>query len=157
MHPIHNRGSLPQRLARRVTRHPRPETRKQLRDRPRQPSDIQSGAHIHAPTSAPPVSAPATAATAPGPSARLIETLRDGDMDGQLPRTTIGIGLPFIYPPFAALVPALWVTACHPALRAEQTGRSASPCAVRRGKRPAALLQGSGRLHLPGQVAGRQR
>ncbi|NNH73119.1 DUF2029 domain-containing protein [Nocardia uniformis] len=34
-----------------------------------------------------------------------IETLRDGgDMYGQLPETTIGIGLPFIYPPFAALV-----------------------------------------------------
>lgn len=34
-----------------------------------------------------------------------IETLRDGgDMYGQLPQTTIGIGLPFIYPPFAALV-----------------------------------------------------
>lgn len=27
-----------------------------------------------------------------------------GDMYGQLPQTTIGIGLPFIYPPFAALV-----------------------------------------------------
>src|SRR6478672_7713486 len=34
-----------------------------------------------------------------------IEALRDGaDMYGQLPQTTIGIGLPFIYPPFAALV-----------------------------------------------------
>ncbi|MFI6869001.1 glycosyltransferase 87 family protein [Nocardia sp. NPDC050406] len=34
-----------------------------------------------------------------------IETLREGgDMYGQLPQTTIGIGLPFIYPPFAALV-----------------------------------------------------
>ncbi|WP_459956805.1 glycosyltransferase 87 family protein [Nocardia sp. IFM 10818] len=34
-----------------------------------------------------------------------VETLRDGgDMYGQLPQTTIGIGLPFIYPPFAALV-----------------------------------------------------
>lgn len=34
-----------------------------------------------------------------------IETLRDGgDLYGQLPKTTIGIGLPFIYPPFAALV-----------------------------------------------------
>ncbi len=33
-----------------------------------------------------------------------IETLRDGgDMYGHLPQTTIGIGLPFIYPPFAAL------------------------------------------------------
>lgn len=32
------------------------------------------------------------------------EALRDGaDMYGQLPPTTIGIGLPFIYPPFAAL------------------------------------------------------
>ncbi|MFE7797928.1 glycosyltransferase 87 family protein [Nocardia sp. NPDC057440] len=34
-----------------------------------------------------------------------IEALRDGaDMYGQLPQTTIGIGLPFIYPPFAAVV-----------------------------------------------------
>ncbi len=34
-----------------------------------------------------------------------IEALRDGaDMYGQLPQTTLGIGLPFIYPPFAALV-----------------------------------------------------
>ncbi|MEV0028400.1 glycosyltransferase 87 family protein [Nocardia sp. NPDC050793] len=34
-----------------------------------------------------------------------VETLRHGgDMYGQLPQTTIGIGLPFIYPPFAALV-----------------------------------------------------
>ncbi|MGN2636365.1 glycosyltransferase 87 family protein [Nocardia takedensis] len=33
-----------------------------------------------------------------------VETLRDGgDMYGQLPQTTLGIGLPFIYPPFAAL------------------------------------------------------
>ncbi|MBF6355031.1 DUF2029 domain-containing protein [Nocardia higoensis] len=34
-----------------------------------------------------------------------IDALRHGgDMYGQLPQTTIGIGLPFIYPPFAALV-----------------------------------------------------
>lgn len=34
-----------------------------------------------------------------------IETMRNGgDMYGSLPQTTIGIGLPFIYPPFAALV-----------------------------------------------------
>ncbi|MBF6132314.1 DUF2029 domain-containing protein [Nocardia otitidiscaviarum] len=34
-----------------------------------------------------------------------IDTLRrGGDLYGQLPQTTIGIGLPFIYPPFAALV-----------------------------------------------------
>lgn len=34
-----------------------------------------------------------------------VETLRHGgDMYGQLPQTTLGIGLPFIYPPFAALV-----------------------------------------------------
>ncbi|WP_228822043.1 MULTISPECIES: glycosyltransferase 87 family protein [Nocardia] len=34
-----------------------------------------------------------------------VEALRHGgDMYGQLPQTTIGIGLPFIYPPFAALV-----------------------------------------------------
>jgi len=34
-----------------------------------------------------------------------VDALRDGgDMYGQLPQTTIGIGLPFIYPPFAALV-----------------------------------------------------
>ncbi|MFD4440116.1 glycosyltransferase 87 family protein [Nocardia sp. NPDC058519] len=33
-----------------------------------------------------------------------IEAMRDGaDMYGQLPKTTIGIGLPFIYPPFAAI------------------------------------------------------
>ncbi|MBH0775584.1 glycosyltransferase 87 family protein [Nocardia bovistercoris] len=33
-----------------------------------------------------------------------VETLRHGgDMYGQLPQTTVGIGLPFIYPPFAAL------------------------------------------------------
>ncbi|QLY33152.1 DUF2029 domain-containing protein [Nocardia huaxiensis] len=33
-----------------------------------------------------------------------IETLRDGgDLYGQLPKTSVGIGLPFIYPPFAAL------------------------------------------------------
>ncbi|MFE3444182.1 glycosyltransferase 87 family protein [Nocardia sp. NPDC059180] len=33
-----------------------------------------------------------------------IETLRDGgDMYGDLPETSFGIGLPFIYPPFAAL------------------------------------------------------
>ncbi|WP_084514474.1 glycosyltransferase 87 family protein [Nocardia acidivorans] len=34
-----------------------------------------------------------------------IDTLRHGgDLYGQLPQTTIGIGLPFIYPPFAALI-----------------------------------------------------
>ncbi|MFJ9369799.1 glycosyltransferase 87 family protein [Nocardia sp. NPDC101769] len=34
-----------------------------------------------------------------------VQTLwHGGDMYGQLPQTTIGIGLPFIYPPFAALV-----------------------------------------------------
>ncbi|WP_306359745.1 glycosyltransferase 87 family protein [Nocardia sp. CC227C] len=34
-----------------------------------------------------------------------VDTLRHGgDLYGQLPQTTIGIGLPFIYPPFAALV-----------------------------------------------------
>ncbi|MEV6069226.1 glycosyltransferase 87 family protein [Nocardia sp. NPDC052001] len=34
-----------------------------------------------------------------------IETLRHGgDLYGQLPQTTIGIGLPFIYPPFAAVI-----------------------------------------------------
>ncbi|MFE1591515.1 glycosyltransferase 87 family protein [Nocardia sp. NPDC058705] len=33
-----------------------------------------------------------------------IEAMRDGaDMYGQLPKTSIGIGLPFIYPPFAAI------------------------------------------------------
>ncbi len=33
-----------------------------------------------------------------------IEAMRDGaDMYGQLPKTTAGIGLPFIYPPFAAI------------------------------------------------------
>ncbi|MFD3743379.1 glycosyltransferase family 87 protein [Nocardia sp. NPDC058633] len=33
-----------------------------------------------------------------------IEAMRDGaDMYGQLPKTSIGIGLPFIYPPFAAV------------------------------------------------------
>ncbi|PKV81776.1 alpha-1,2-mannosyltransferase [Nocardia fluminea] len=33
-----------------------------------------------------------------------IEAMRDGaDIYGQLPKTTIGIGLPFIYPPFAAI------------------------------------------------------
>ncbi len=34
-----------------------------------------------------------------------VDALRNGgDLYGQLPQTTIGIGLPFIYPPFAALV-----------------------------------------------------
>ncbi len=33
-----------------------------------------------------------------------IEAMRDGaDMYGQLPKTSVGIGLPFIYPPFAAI------------------------------------------------------
>src|SRR5690606_10575406 len=33
-----------------------------------------------------------------------IDTLRDGgDLYGDLPETSFGIGLPFIYPPFAAL------------------------------------------------------
>lgn len=41
-----------------------------------------------------------------------VQTLwHGGDMYGQLPQTTIGIGLPFIYPPFSALVlsPFAWL------------------------------------------------